>query len=546
MRLTGGRIPLPTLVAGTLGLLLAWPLSVRALSPLPSDALQAYDRGLVAADQQAWDLAITNFAAAQKLARWDARLLYSLGLAHAKAGHDFLGAVWLRASLAVAPTAPNAPAVQQEIARLLTATRAMERRIFAAALAAARQIPWADLRYEQLHTLALLEAGMGEIDAALAVEQEAAALARTILKDQVPGWSTIEMQDPVSMESAVWQRYIDHLVEIRELAKAQEALAHVRADIQRSSALVSLALGFAWSGQREPAQKLLAEAERVTARIGNPERRLERLLDLANAYAEAWLDDRAKQMQESARVLAQQARLTLSDKKRDPTVDESAYAPYDEATTWIDYAEQFSGVAVLLDVNGSLQQASHPRPTPDGRGEVADIARRLQDIAGTLGKSLQLYQATEAVPWAKNLVQAENLTALAANDAIYTRIGSQALGERIGIDTLRAWSQHKDAAWRASPQGKAIHAVIAAVDDSGLYAQMTRNDEGWAVGLFLKGRDAPLYVSKRRSLDLRSVMPQAQGAIGDELVHWILTDPASPLSGPIQAAKEAIQGESLP
>ena len=89
-----------------------------AEAPLPDKARQAYERGLIAAEQEAWEVAIQCFTEAQKAAEREPRVLYALGLAHAKAGHKAEGITWLRAYLDAAPQAPNAGAVREEIARL--------------------------------------------------------------------------------------------------------------------------------------------------------------------------------------------------------------------------------------------------------------------------------------------------------------------------------------------------------------------------------------------------------------------------------------------
>lgn len=117
------------------------PGALRAQQALPPQAQEAFDRGMAAADQKAWDLAIRHFNDAQKLAPKNPRVLFNLGLAHDKAGHPLNGMVWLHAYLAASPKAANAEAVNKEIARLQIINETTIAKLIQQAIDVARQLP---------------------------------------------------------------------------------------------------------------------------------------------------------------------------------------------------------------------------------------------------------------------------------------------------------------------------------------------------------------------------------------------------------------------
>jgi tetratricopeptide (TPR) repeat protein len=122
----------------TLGILIVFSSFTLALAQMSPEAQKAYDRGLVAADQQAWDLAITNFNDAQRLAGKEPRVLYSLGLAHAKKGDTLQAIGWWRAYLEMAPNDAKADAVRVQISSLKAQLRAQEQQVFAKAVQLAK------------------------------------------------------------------------------------------------------------------------------------------------------------------------------------------------------------------------------------------------------------------------------------------------------------------------------------------------------------------------------------------------------------------------
>src|SRR3989338_7824484 len=138
------RTKIPTwlvVVAALAGLPPAAGSAESGQAPLPPDAKQAFDRGLAAVQQEAWDVAARYFEQTQQAAPAAPSVLFNLGLAHARAGHELAAIAWLRAYLAASPSAENAASVHTEIERLKAEARSNVAKIFQAAAEAARQLP---------------------------------------------------------------------------------------------------------------------------------------------------------------------------------------------------------------------------------------------------------------------------------------------------------------------------------------------------------------------------------------------------------------------
>src|SRR3989338_2043642 len=143
----------------------SWP------GPLPPEAQQAFERGMAAAKQEAWDVAAKYFEETQKTAPVAPSALFNLGLAHAHAGHELAAIAWLRAYLAVSPSAENATAVHTEIERLKAAARSNVAKIFQAAAEAARQLPDEAAQSVALTLVSASQARTGDIAGAQATVQ---------------------------------------------------------------------------------------------------------------------------------------------------------------------------------------------------------------------------------------------------------------------------------------------------------------------------------------------------------------------------------------
>lgn len=183
---------------------------------LPPEAQQAFDRGLKAVQQQEWGLATRSFSDAQTTAPYASTVLFNLGVAHAKAGHELPAIAWLHASLAVTPHTPNAEAIRAEIERLKKVTREKMNTIFQTAIAAAQQLetrqplhPRSD-KERALDSISTSQAFVGDIDAALATSKLAGS-----------------QEKSSELSSTHWRWFAYGLTQDGDLERAREALKHV-------------------------------------------------------------------------------------------------------------------------------------------------------------------------------------------------------------------------------------------------------------------------------------------------------------------------------
>src|ERR1700746_1804936 len=82
-------------LAAAFALLVAPVAATAETTALPADAQQALDKGLAAAKQQQWDIAIQNFQEARKIAPDAPEIYYDLGLAESRiAGRELRAVSW--------------------------------------------------------------------------------------------------------------------------------------------------------------------------------------------------------------------------------------------------------------------------------------------------------------------------------------------------------------------------------------------------------------------------------------------------------------------
>lgn len=94
-------------------------VNVKDRNHIPQETAQALDRGLRAAKQQEWPLAVRYFEEARKTAPTAPQVLFNLGLAESKMpGRELRAIAWLRAYRLANPKAENARQVQDLIADL--------------------------------------------------------------------------------------------------------------------------------------------------------------------------------------------------------------------------------------------------------------------------------------------------------------------------------------------------------------------------------------------------------------------------------------------
>jgi hypothetical protein len=136
-------------LAAAFALLIAPVAATEETASLPAEAQQALDKGLAAAKQQQWDIAIQNFQEARKIAPDAPEIYYDLGLAQSKiAGRELHAVAWFGAYLAASPNAPNAAAVKDFIAALRIKIKANIDTLIKAAELADNSLPDTPIRHD--------------------------------------------------------------------------------------------------------------------------------------------------------------------------------------------------------------------------------------------------------------------------------------------------------------------------------------------------------------------------------------------------------------
>ena len=139
---------------------------------LPPQAQAALEKGVLAAKQQEYALAIRYFQEARKSAPAAPAVLFNLGLAESKiAGRELRAMTWFRAYLAASPDAANAAAVNEQINALEVGNNVNLSRILNTAQQAIGQFPkptgFVDPRDYALDRVIRLWARSGDYAAAL-------------------------------------------------------------------------------------------------------------------------------------------------------------------------------------------------------------------------------------------------------------------------------------------------------------------------------------------------------------------------------------------
>lgn len=137
---------------------------------LPPEAQAAFNKGVLAARQQEWDIAISGFEEARRSAPKSPEIFYNLGLAESKIpGRELRAIAWFGAYLAALPSASNAPAVEEFIASLEVKSESNARRLVEAAQDAARlELKNDPSELQDMNAIAQMWASLGDMPRAMA------------------------------------------------------------------------------------------------------------------------------------------------------------------------------------------------------------------------------------------------------------------------------------------------------------------------------------------------------------------------------------------
>ena len=114
-----------------------------SLAKVPLEAQSAFNKGILAAHEQEWDVALKSFRDALKITgSASPEIYYNLGLTESKIpGRELRAVAWLSAYLVAAPSAPNTAAVKTAILGLLVKNEGNVDRFIEVARQAAGQVP---------------------------------------------------------------------------------------------------------------------------------------------------------------------------------------------------------------------------------------------------------------------------------------------------------------------------------------------------------------------------------------------------------------------
>ena len=351
-----------------LAMLAVWVGVSAAADEVPAPAREAFERGLAAAEQQQWGLAVRYFGEAQKAAPTTPGILFNLGLAHGKAGQELPAIAWLQAYLARTGQPVNADAVRKEILRLEIAPEGKIARVMQQALAAnAAAAAAAGKSSPKASELATI----GDVDAAI--------------------------RSGVSPDDA-WYKYAFFLAYTWQVEKAEAALARISDATKRDSVYDAmtqmlihrdfvaydpfpLSLGF----PRSAADVALSRA--AVMKIQNPEACAARLVEILEydfhpgdvAVAETLLA-RLRQLPASPQRDSYIERLLKSVTKPGASLIRDDASPSTLMYAWMDAARKLSRDDVAMDLPKLLTGLGALKPS--------DAGKRLDDIVLALAGRL--------------------------------------------------------------------------------------------------------------------------------------------------------------
>lgn len=344
-----------SLLIGTGPVLRGWaesapevPASQHALTiapPLSEEVEALLNRGMAAAKQGEWDLAIKYLKEANSKRPYSPRTLYNLAVVYDKAGgRDLIALGWFQAYLAAAPNAENAPQVRERIVHLELATEAAILKLADMARKAADEVPNPNeeyANYDKLHhypNIARIQAMGGDIVGAKKTADE----------------------DEFSHDSALHD-IASVQVETGDVAGAGETALMVKRDQVKSFIYDDIIEFQLASGD-------VAGAERTLAMMANPEYQSRLYLTFVNALTEAGDMDGAS---------AYFSKITDEDEREDAAeVIARAYAKAGNASKAADYVRHMHDheeiVSIYLEL-GDFEKALKTASQVENRRHYSEM-----------------------------------------------------------------------------------------------------------------------------------------------------------------------------
>ena len=281
-------------------------------SNLPPEAQEAMSRGLAAAKQQQWELAIKYFGEARKAAPTSPEALFNLALASDKAGgRELIAIAWYRAYLAGAPKATNTREVKARIADLEVKTEVTNRKLIQKAKEMESQVSESSsLKPFALLDIARAQAKAGDLKSAHESIERALTLGRATMNyEQWPLYHqkiaearaaagdivrAKEMANLISPDTSI-QKHValisiaNFLVTAGDIAGAKETLGTVRKMLPGFSAIQELFIDLTFAEIVWELVKIgdIAGAKKTADSIKDGQKKTDALKEIAEAQARA-------------------------------------------------------------------------------------------------------------------------------------------------------------------------------------------------------------------------------------------------------------------
>ncbi len=343
---------------------------------LPPVAQEFMEKGIIAAQQQEYLLAIRLFQDARKIAPAAPILFFNLGLAESKiAGRELRAMTWFGAYLAASPDAANAGAVKEQITVLDVKNQVNLSRLIRTAEDAAKQFDEARVfpRYTSLGAVAALWAKSGDLETAFQIADSMpdaslkGATLKTIATAQAEAGDIADAQKTTGSIQDAWQKI-----------RAQGAIARVQAKAGDIAGAQKTTDGIKDDGSdKSAALYTIVEAQARAGDIAAAQKTINRIQsDFYKGRAQAAIAEaQAKTNQSTGVVPVANAAPTAP---LSPTVDEWIR----QNGTWL------LNAAVFLDLGAHLKSLPSDKPQEIFDG-LHDATRKITDARQVITQMLK-------------------------------------------------------------------------------------------------------------------------------------------------------------
>ena len=351
--------------------LLFFCLLISVSVPPISEAQTAMDRGLAAAKQKEWELAIKYFSEAQKAAPTSPKALFNLALAYDSAGgRELITIAWYRAYLAALPNAANAKQVEKRIIELEIKVEATIGKLIRKAMTATARLPDESSKIEAYTAIAEAQTKAGDIAGA----KETAA---RITNDSDKSWAYREIASAQAKAG--------------DIAGAKETAARITSDYYKSWAYRNIAKAQTKAGDKAGSRNSLTKAKESAARITSGFFKPLAYRDIARAQAKA--GDIAGAKETAARIINDvykskayryiaAAQAKAGDKTGTKRTSVAAIAQTKPIDLWLEFIviEEELKAPLFVDLQGHIQSLTAKKPL--------DMVRSLAEAAGKMADAL--------------------------------------------------------------------------------------------------------------------------------------------------------------